>query len=403
MFIHIAKEDSAQFLYQHCDELKKGFLELKEPRDIAQLLEVSYKRLIYHTLIVPERLRYVVFPISKKSGQPRTISAPCTSIKIIQRKLSQVLYSVYEPKASVHGFVAARSILTNAQQHANKRFILNIDLKDFFHSIEFKRVRGIFVNPPYKLPQEVAIVLARICCHSGRLPQGAPTSPIISNMICARMDSELRKLAKECQCTYTRYADDITFSTTLKEFPNALACVESPTLESYGLNTENLIEKDVNDALPEKICHEIDSSIASKVFLGERLKAIIEKNGFEINQNKVRLQNNKQHQEVTGLTVNKFPNVKRNFVREISSMLYIWHRYGLKSAEDRYFAKYNKSLEESEYQPPKFKQVPSFKQVLRGKINFLGMIKGKDHKTYLTYSKWFHELSARDLSSTSSL
>lgn len=368
MYIYNSEAKSTLLLYQSCDELKELFLALNEPRDVADLLEVSYGRLKYHISKLPEDRRYRNFTIPKKSGQSRTISAPCTPLKILQRKLSQVLYSVYEPKATVHGFVPARSILTNAEQHVHKRFILNIDLKDFFHSIHFGRVRGMFMKPPYNLSIEVSTTLAKICCYLGRLPQGAPTSPIVSNMICARMDSELRKLAQEFKCTcYTRYADDITFSTTLSKFPSELAYTE--------------IEVDTN---------------VSKIALGARLKLIIQNNGFEVNESKVRLQYKNQHQEVTGLTVNKFPNVKRSFVREISSMLYAWDRFKLESTEQRYHAKYAQDIDKSGCKPPPFKEIPSFKEVLRGKINFLGMVRGKDNETYRTYSEWFHELSKRD-------
>jgi RNA-directed DNA polymerase len=366
MYGFTQNDRSTLFLHQDCDYLKQHFLSLKEPKDVAELLEVSYSRLQYHISIIPEDKRYIDFLIPKKSGQMRVISAPSTALKILQRKLSQVLYSVYEPKSLVHGFVPARSILTNANQHVRKRFILNIDLKDFFHSIHFGRVQGIFMKPPYNLPKEVAVVLAKICCDNGRLPQGAPTSPIVTNMICARMDSELRRLARESKCTYyTRYADDITFSTTLKTFPSALA--------SLGDGTDPL-----------------------KVVLEEKLKNIIQSNGFEINQNKVRLQHKSQHQEVTGLTVNQFPNVKRKFVREISCMLYAWEKVGLELAEQRYHEKFKKDLDESGYVRPDFKEVPPFKEVLRGKINFLGMVKGKDNKTYLTYLEWFRELSRKE-------
>jgi RNA-directed DNA polymerase len=355
---------SGLFLYQNCEELRKQFLDLKEPRDVARLLEVPYHRLMYHISVLPENKRYRDFSIPKKSGRYRTISAPCTSLKILQRKLSQVLYSVYEPKSSVHGFVPARSILTNARKHSHKRFILNIDLKDFFHSIHFGRVQGIFMKPPYNLPKEVAVVLAKICCYSKRLPQGAPTSPIVSNMVCARMDSELRKLAKEFKCTYyTRYADDITFSTTLSQFPSELAYEDSESI--------------------------------SKLFVGKKLTAIIEGNGFSINQDKVRLQHKSQHQEVTGLTVNQFPNVRRSFIREISAMLNAWDKFELESVEQRYREKCQKDFEISGY-TPKIKEIPSYKEVLRGKINFLGMVRGKDNATYLTYSKWFHTLARRD-------
>jgi RNA-directed DNA polymerase len=366
MYGFTQKERSTLFLYQDCDDLKQHFLDLKEPEDVAKLLEVSHSRLKYHIRSGPEDKRYIDFLIPKKSGKSRIISAPCTPLKILQRKLSQVLYSVYEPKSGAQGFIPGRSILTNAKRHEHKRFILNIDLKDFFHSIHFGRVQGIFMKPPYNLPKEVAVVLAKICCYSGRLPQGAPTSPIVSNMICARMDSELRKLAKEFKCTYyTRYADDITFSTTLSKFPPELAYIEK-------------------------------SEDTSKLIIGQKLSSIIQGNGFEINQDKVRLQHKSQHQEVTGLTVNQFPNVKRSFVREISSMLHIWDKFGLSSAEEKYREKRQNYLSESGYTLPKFKEVPSFKEVLRGKINFLGMVRGKDNKIFQTYLTWFRRLSTRD-------
>lgn len=358
---HENQDKATLLLYKNCDELRQLFFALKEPKDIADLLEVSYSRLMYHISRVPESKKYIDFSISKKSGKTRTISAPCTPLKILQRKLSQVLYSVYEPKAAVHGFMPDRSILTNAKKHSNKRFILNIDLKDFFHSIHFGRVQGIFLKPPYNLSKEVAVVLAKICCYSGRLPQGAPTSPIVSNMICARMDSELRKLAEEFKCTYTRYVDDITFSTTLSNFPVELA---------YIGNVSGDLE----------------------VVINQRLKAVIQGNGFEINDKKIRLQHKSNHQEVTGLTVNRFPNVKRSFVREVSSMLYAWDKFGLESAERRYQAKYLEDFEKSGHQPPPFKEIPAFKDVLRGKINFIGMVRGKDNEIYRTYSSWFYRL-----------
>jgi RNA-directed DNA polymerase len=401
MSIYTPQENLSLLLYQSCDDLKRNFFELENKRDVAQLLEISYQRLTYHISVVPEKRRYTVFSISKKSGRLREISAPCTSLKIIQRKLSQVLYSVYEPKAPVHGFIPSKSIVTNARQHTNKRFVLNIDLKDFFPSIHFGRVKGIFMKPPYNLTPEVAIILAKICCYDGKLPQGAPTSPIVSNMICARMDSELRKLAKECQCTYTRYADDITFSTTLINFPEALACNEIPDLVPSSLIVPNPDSETKTHYVGDS------STDKSKLILGERLKSIIQNNGFEINYNKVRLQGKKQHQEVTGLTVNKAPNVKRSLIREISSMLHIWHRYGLKNAEERHSVKWRSKTEQYEDHTPEYmkrykKDIHSslFRQVLRGKINFVGMVKGKDNSTYLTYLQWFRELSKRERESS---
>jgi RNA-directed DNA polymerase len=355
-------ESGSILLYANCDELKREFYSLETRKDVAKLLEVSEARLVYHLYKVSDADKYKEFSIPKKSGGSRTITAPATALKILQRKLSQVLYSVYEPKKPVHGFVVSRSIVTNARKHSRKRFILNIDLKDFFDTIHFGRVQGIFMAPPYNLPKEVATVLAQICCHSNKLPQGAPTSPIVSNMVCARLDRQLRLLAEEFKCTYTRYADDITFSTSLPKFPGEIAFANPE-----GENLESL--------------------------LGERLILTIWDNGFEINENKIRLQHKRQHQSVTGLTVNQFPNVKREYIRKISSMLHAWDKFGLSAAQ----LKYNEINGAHHQDSGKFnKDVPPFKEVLRGKINFLGMVRGKDDKIYRKYLDWFRTLSRRE-------
>jgi RNA-directed DNA polymerase len=154
-----------------------------------------------------------------------------------------------------------------------------VDLKDFFPSITFRRVRGLFEAKPYQLDHSVATVLARICCHKNSLPQGAPTSPIISNMICARMDSQLRQLAVRHRCAYTRYADDLTFSTSTRNFPEALAEI-------------------------------VSTETGNKLKIGVENNHKIKLNGFEINQQKTRLQTSDKRQVVTGLTVNRFPKRK---------------------------------------------------------------------------------------------
>ncbi|RMF52312.1 MAG: RNA-directed DNA polymerase [Bacteroidetes bacterium] len=357
------------------DQLREAFLKLRSPRDVAELLDVRYDRLVYHIYVVPEAKRYTVFHIPKKSGGQREILAPATPLKLIQKKLNQVLQAVYQPKPSAHGFLPARNIRTNAEPHAGKRYVLNIDLKDFFPSINFGRVRGLFLSKPYNLPDEVATVLAQIACythpedtwqHNGKvvrrsyLPQGAPTSPIITNMICAGMDAELQRLAKRCRATYTRYADDLTFSTTLRTFPEDLAQV-------------------VDDTEGRK-----------RVFLSETLRSIIEKHGFEVNDKKVRLQDRRFRQEVTGLTVNEFPNVRRSFVRQVRAMLHAWDKYGLEQAEREYRVKY-----ESKHRGP-YHAAPSFAHIVRGKLEFIGMVKGKGDPVYLKYLGHYYSLIERD-------
>jgi RNA-directed DNA polymerase len=204
-------------------QLRSKFLALQTREDIADLLEVTDYQLRYHLYISNPQKRYRHFQIPMRSGGTRQISTPISSLKIIQRKLNQVLLAVYRPKACNHGFVRQKSILTNAREHVRRRFVLNIDLENFFPSMNFGRVRGMYMAPPYNLSASVATILAQICCFNNELPQGAPTSPVVSNMICAKMDDQLRDLARKHRCLYTRYADDITFSTYQSNFPEALA------------------------------------------------------------------------------------------------------------------------------------------------------------------------------------
>lgn len=341
-------------LSKNNDTLAKDFLELKSARDVSALLEVEYSTLVYHLFKTPDDKKYSTFEIPKKNGNNRKITTPISPIKIIQSKLNQVLNAVYPFKPSVHGFVQKKSIVSNAAIHSNQNYVFNLDLLNFFPSINFGRVRGMFMGYPYNLNANVATTLAQICCYKNELPQGAPTSPIISNMICAKLDSRLQRLAGDNRCHYTRYADDITFSTKRTNFPKSLA---------------------LDDEQDKEI-----------IRVSPTLEKVINSNGFSVNQSKVRLQSRLQRQSVTGLVVNKFPNVKRNYVRQIRAMLYDWERNGLTAAENRYLTKFN-----NHYRKPGATKV-AFKEVVRGKIDFLKMVKGKTNPVYLKLFNKFKTL-----------
>jgi hypothetical protein len=149
---------------------------------------------------------YETFTIPKKNGETRTIDAPKIKLLTIQRAFAEELEKVYPPKRCVHGFVSGKSIVTNAEQHIKKRYVFNIDLKDFFATIQFARVRNILISEPFNYPYSQATILAQICCHKGALPQGAATSPILSNIICWKMDAQLQRLAIDNRCTYKAIA-----------------------------------------------------------------------------------------------------------------------------------------------------------------------------------------------------
>jgi len=329
-------------------EWAEKFRSLSAPRDIAKLLEIDYDLLVYYLYKIPHEHRYCVFEIRKRRADSsnRKISAPANSLKVIQSKLVQVLTSVYLPKVSVHGFRKGKSILTNAEKHTNQKYVLNIDLADFFPSINFGRVRGMFMATPYDLNEKVSTVLAQICCYDNELPQGAPTSPIVSNMICARMDSQLRILAQRSRCNYTRYADDLTFSTSSPRFPSQLSSIITEEKSNY-------------------------------LQLGDQLKTIIESNGFRINDEKVRLQTKTHRQEVTGLVTNQFPNVRRHYIRQVRAMLHAWEKYGFEKAEQEHFNKYRRQSRSPYKDAPKYRKL-SFRDILLGKIGFIGSIRGKD-------------------------
>jgi len=343
------------------EELAKAFESMETVEDLARLLNVSFRKfLVYYLYRVPETARYLEFDIKKRNGGTRRISAPATNLKLIQQRLNVVLRAVYRPKPSVHGFVARRNIMTNAEGHVRKKYVMNIDLENFFDSINFGRVRGMFMAQPYHLPPPVATVLAQICCHGNKLPQGAPTSPIVSNMICSKLDSQLRTLAASRGCQYGRYADDITFSTNRNTFPNDIGIVDAP-------------------------------GGAEGFRIGDKLRMIIEANGFSINPTKSRVRTRSQRQEVTGLLVNRFVNVDRRYVRNLRALLHAWRIYGVEALQGQYVANYDNKSRFPD------KPVPSVVQVAYGRIQYLGAVRGWDDPVYKRLRDAFNELSSRKI------
>lgn len=336
-------------------DLVTVFRQLQSKYGVADLLEIPYDYLIHILYRRKDREKYHTFAIPKRSGSPRIISAPPKDLAILQSKLNKVLQLVYKPKPCVHGFVLGRSIMTNAEPHVGKKWVLNVDLKDFFPAINFGRVRGVLMAPPYRVPVPAATAIAQICTADGVLPQGAPSSPILANMVCARLDGQLMAFARRHRLTYTRYCDDITFSS--RRF-----------------------------ALPDEIAAAGAGWIGEDVVLGGPLLDVIAANGFEINQAKTRLQLNSRHQEVTGLTVNSFPNVARYYIRQLRAMLYAWRRHGLMQAALVFGQKYYRGQASS--------GAPDvlFRRVLRGRIEYVGMVRGRSDPVYCRLRSMLHEL-----------
>ena len=283
------------------------FNQLQTKDDFAKLLGLKSAKYINYLLynIKTDNL-YNSFTILKKNGGERVIHAPKKELKFLQKKLSNVLWECYlesiESKSKdknfktpvlSHAFEKGKSIITNSQMHRNKKYILNIDLKNFFDSFNFGRVRGFFIKDrDFAVSPEIATVIAQIACYQGKLPQGAPSSPIITNLITRILDYRIVKIAKKYRFTYSRYADDMTFSTNRE------------------LNSNKL-----------RASKELDN------FLTE-LEEVIISSGFEINPKKTRLSNNMQRQEVTGLVVNKKINVKREYIKNTRAMAFQLYKDG---------------------------------------------------------------------------
>jgi hypothetical protein len=285
---------------------------------------MSTIRLHYYTFVSTRRNAYRQFQIPKKSGGVRTITAPDGELKDIMSTLAFILNELYYPVPETMAFVRGRSIVENASQHIGQNYVLNLDLSDFFTSITANMVEHNLVK--LGIAPLVARDITSICTYPmvndhhvvNVVPQGAPTSPIISNICAMTLDNRLSGLARRFHLTYTRYADDITFS-----------------------SNHNVYQKD-------------------GAFM-EELNRIIAECHFAINPKKTRLQKRGSRQEVTGLTVVQKANVSRKYIKNLRVLI---HKI-------------------------KYQESPTMHDmnVVRGKLNFLRMVKGADNPTYIGYIK----------------
>lgn len=270
--------------------------------DVAKLLSFKPKAVSHILYKQPAGTKYKTFQIPKRTGGQRTIKAPVDSLKLLQRRLSDLLQDCVDEintarqlkDRTAHGFKRKRSIITNARQHRHRRWVFNLDLEDFFPSINFGRVRGFLLkNRDFELHEDVATVVAQIACHENSLPQGSPCSPVISNLVAHLLDMRLVKLASEAGCTYSRYADDLTFSTNKKEFPTDIAVPSGA------------------------------EGAASHLWLpGEALQKLIERTGFLINAKKTHQMYRTSRQVVTGLVVNETINVRWEYRHNVRAMVH---------------------------------------------------------------------------------
>ena len=296
--------------------------------------------------------RYKTFYIPKKNGKLREISAPNRNLKDILYYLNMMLGEVYQAGPSAMGFVKGRSIVDNANLHVGQNYVLNLDLSDFFTSVSQSRVCKRLQLAPFCFNENVAKAISGLCCKKlvkdGKkgcvLPQGAPTSPLLTNAVCDFLDKKLRQLSSRNGVKYSRYADDMTFS-----------------------SMHNVYQED-------------------NTFM-KNLFSIIKEERFTVNPDKTRLQKKGERQEVTGLTVNDKVNTVHKYTRDLRNILYIWEKYGHKDAYTSFYKHYKATKGHIK------KGEPVLENVIIGKLDFLKMVKGENDGVYTKFRSRFEALN----------
>lgn len=336
------------------DELKNLFLQIKSKEDLLKVLNrtiaiqnqnqtskikpLALRSLTYYANYNIVKQRYHSFEIKKKSGNIRTIHAPCKELNYILKALNLILQSSFKAHPAAMGFVVGKSVVDNAKYHIEHNYVYNIDLIDYFYSFDLKKVKYGFLNSPFdftKEQEDIAFFIACLCTHPLKvgeelktvLPQGAPTSPTITNILSYRLDRKLTGLSKRFNLLYTRYADDITFS------------------GSYDFSKETKFITELN--------------------------RILTKEELELNTSKTRMQSKSYRQEITGLIVNKKVNVRSNYIKELRMWIHYLEKYRLQKSQfifEKSKLKTDKNID--------------LINVIKGKLEYLKMVKGKEDTTF---------------------
>jgi RNA-directed DNA polymerase len=329
----------------------KSINELRNFKDlssISSILGIKTASLAYILYKIPIASKYKTFEIPKKSGGMREINAPIYQLKMVQVRLAELLNNCFEEieekeghlKTISHAFRIDKSISTNAIKHRNKKYVFNLDLKDFFPSINFGRVRGFFIqNKYFMLDESAATIIAQIACYNNSLPQGSPCSPVLSNFIGRILDTRLVAISKKYKCTYSRYADDITFSTNQNKFPPEIAKEVSPNVWQ-----------------PSQLIAEV-----------------INNSGFKINFGKVSMQYRTSRQTVTGLTVNNTVNINREYYKNIRA-------YCHSMFESNFYHFNSKEVSKESIHTDSDYSINFLLNRLEGQLSFAYLIKNKEEK-----------------------
>ena len=281
---------------------------------IPQLKGLCYQR------EVATNLSYSHFTIAKRNSTARQIWSPIPRLKFVQRWVLHNILNNLTTHGAAHGFVRGKSIVTNAAVHSNSELLIKLDVKDFFPSVSWRRVKGVFRHAGY--PEQIATLLALLCTESPRqvvqqdgvtyyvalgdraLPQGAPTSPALTNIVCLNLDRRLTGLAEKLGLRYSRYADDLTFS---------VPAIDDAQPKSSTKATASTVKKQA-DMQHNKMIGQLLGSVHK----------ILREEGFALNNDKTRVIRKGSQQQVTGMVVNGqgVPRVSRQIKKMLRAAVH---------------------------------------------------------------------------------
>jgi hypothetical protein len=309
-------KDAANRLIENKLPLLRKHNELAEAVNltIPQLKGLCYQR------EVATNLSYSHFTIAKRNGTPRQIWSPIPRLKFVQRWVLHNILNNLTTHGAAHGFVRGKSIVTNAAVHSNSELLIKLDVKDFFPSVSWRRVKGVFRHAGY--PEQIATLLALLCTESPRqvvqqegvtyyvalgdraLPQGAPTSPALTNIVCLNLDRRLTGLAEKLGLRYSRYADDLTFS---------VPAIDDAQPKSSTKATASTVKKQA-DMQHNKMIGQLLGSVHK----------ILREEGFALNNDKTRVIRKGSQQQVTGMVVNGqgVPRVSRQIKKMLRAAVH---------------------------------------------------------------------------------
>lgn len=251
---------------------------LMDTHQLANFLQINRKKLFDLTKSCNQHYREIT--LKKKNGKKRFVFSPDDELKTVQKRILHYIILKNKPSVYATAYIRKRSAADNAAPHVGKRYLLKIDITDFFGSIRFDQVYNAVFNTRY-FPVQIGAMLTKLCCRKDVLPQGAPTSPALSNLVMRNFDDNIGKWCERHGIAYTRYCDDMTFSS------------DKPLYHVY-----------------------------------QKVKRMLEDMGFALNEQKTRFVTNASRQSVTGLTVNEKVAVSREYKRRVRQEVHYALKFG---------------------------------------------------------------------------